>query len=147
MDGIIKFFAVCSFGLTLLLFSCDAVRSDLPNVEDCGTYDYNDCNTIQPTEAEVLINFSISSKVKYVPFEVYEGYVDDQVLRFRDTAWADQLSYYLPVDKRWSVKAKYLQNEKTIYVIDGGKLYTHHKKVCDSTCWSVDKLELNAILK
>lgn len=147
MDGIIKFFLLLAFSLSLSLFSCDATRSDLPNVEDCEHYDYIDCNTIEPTEAEVLINFSISTKVKSVPFEVYKGYVDDHDLLFRDTAWSDQLSYYLPVNERWAVKAKYVLNGKITYVIDGGKLFKHSKKVCDSTCWSVDNLELDAILK
>ena len=147
MDGLIKWVLLLCFSMITLLFSCDASQSDLPDVEDCEHYDYKDCNTVEPYDAEMIINFSISSKTKYVPFEVYKGYVDDQVLLFRDTSWSDQLSYNMPVNERYSIKAKYKKDGKTIYVIDGGKLKVHSKKVCDSTCWSVDHLELDAILK
>ena len=131
----------------VVLFSCEAESSDLPNVEDCEHYDYKDCNATQPYEASMTINFSITSQNKEVVFEVYKGYVDDNNLFFRDTSTVASLSYYMPVNEYWSVLAIYHRDGKTIKVIDGGKIKVHSKKVCDSTCWSVDDLVLDAVLK
>ena len=146
MDVRLKVILLWSISMLTVLYSCKSGSSDLPDVEDCEHYDYADCNSVQPFEADVAFNFSISSKNKMVPFEVYKGYVDDNNLYFKDTSWSDRLIYQLPVNEYWSVKAAYKSGGKTVFVIDGGKLKVHSKKVCDSTCWSVDDLELDAII-
>ena len=135
------------FTVLLAFSACNAASSDLPNVEDCENYDYQDCNTVQPYEAKLQINFSITSKIKSVPFEVYKGYVEDNNLFFRDTAYSAFLEYDVPVDNYYTVKAIYQMEGKTLKVIDGGNIKTHSKSVCDSTCWSVNDLNLSVIIK
>ena len=132
---------------TLSLFACEADSTDLPDVEDCENYDYQDCNTVQPFEAKMIINFSVSSKIKSVPFVVYKGYVDDNNIYFQDTAWDANVEYLMPVDEYWSIMATYKVDGKTIKVIDGGSIKVHSANVCDSTCWSVKDLVLDAIIK
>ena len=133
--------------MTLGLLSCNADSTDLSYVEDCENYNYKDCNTIEPIEASLFINFSISSKIKFVSFEVYKGYVDDNNLYFQDTSWNASMEYQMPVNEYWSVKATYHIDGKTIKVIDGGNIKVQSAKVRDSTCWSVNNLVLNAIIK
>lgn len=144
----IKTFLVFSITVFVLgQYACKGGASDLPNVEDCENYDYQDCNTIQPFEAKMVINFSVSSKIKSVAFEVYKGYVDDNNLYFQDTAWDASKEYLMPVDEYWSVKATYHIDGKTIKVIDGGNIKVTNANVCDSTCWSVNELVLDAAIK
>jgi hypothetical protein len=134
-------------GSLLALYSCKGSADDLPEVEDCDKYFYEDCNTIQPIEADMTIHFSINTHIKQVAFEVYKGYVDDNHLFFRDTTTNTSVTYRMPVDEYWSVLAIYQRDGKTIKVIDGDKIRVHSKKVCDSTCWSVSNIDLEVELK
>jgi len=142
-----RYFAFFVGFFILSFVACEATSSDLPNVDDCENYTYQDCNTTEPLEANLVINFSISSRNKSVVFEVYKGYVDDNNLYFRDTSWESSIEYSVPVNEYYSVMAIYHLDGKTIKVIDGGSIKTHSKKVCDSTCWSVKDLGLNAYIK
>ena len=131
---------------TLSLFACEEKTADFTAV-DCETYDYHNCNTLRPIEAKMLINFSVSSRIKSVPFIVYKGYVDDNNIYFQDTAWDASIEYLMPVNEYWSIMATYKIDGKTIKVIDGGSIKAHSSNVCDSTCWTVNELVLDAIIK
>ena len=127
----------------LLLFSCKQASSDLPNVQDCENYYYEDCNTIEPIEGSVHLKFSINQKIHSVIFDVYKGYVDEGNLFFSDTSYDSEVDYIMPVDQYYSVKAKYIINGVSLKVIDGGELRKTSKQVCDSTCWATNELKLD----
>lgn len=130
-----------------LSIACKNDTYDLPYAEDCENYDYYDCNTTEPQEASMFLNFSINSQVEFVVFDVFKGYTDDDNLFFTDSCWTSQIEYYMPVNQYYSVRATYHIDGKTIKVIDGDELKTKSAKVCDSTCWSVNTLDLNLTLK
>ena len=132
--------------LLFLFVRCAEDRVDLPDVEDCENYDYQDCNTTNPVDAEVKFNFSINKQIHYVSFEVYKGTIDDGTFFFADTAFSSDEYYMLPVDEYYSAIATYHLDGKVVKVIDGGKLRKSSKKVCDSTCWAVNKLSMDLIL-
>lgn len=133
--------------LILSLYACEPINSDFPYIEDCENYDYYDCNTSEPFESNLVLNFTMSSRIKFVAFEVYKGYVDDDHLYFCDTSWESSIEYRVPVDEYYSVMAIYHLDDKTIKVIDGGAIKTQSKRVCDSICWSVNELFLNVYIK
>jgi hypothetical protein len=124
-------------------FSCKESSVDLPNVENCENYYYEDCNTIEPVEGSVRLNFSINKQIHMVVFDVYKGYVDEGNLFFSDTSWNSNIEYIMPINQYYSVKATYLINGISLKVIDGGELKNYSKQVCDSTCWAADELTLD----
>ncbi|RLD66969.1 MAG: hypothetical protein DRI84_03630 [Bacteroidetes bacterium] len=131
------------FGFLSYLYSCERGGADLPNVEDCENYYYEDCNTVEPFEGNLTLIFSINQQVHSVTFEVYKGNVDDGNLFFSDTSWNSSVDYIVPTNEYYSVKATYQVNGKQLHVIDGGSLRKFSRLVCDSTCWAVDDLSLD----
>lgn len=130
-----------------LIYSCKQDEVDLPEVEDCTSYMYEDCNTVEPIDGIVRFFFSINQHNNYVIFDVYQGNVDDGNLYFRDTSWNSSLEYILPVEQYYSVKATYIVDGNSLKVVDGGKIRTYSSVVCDSTCWGMNKLELDLSIK
>jgi hypothetical protein len=136
------------FWLLLLLFtSCEQEKVDLPNVEDCDHYYYEDCNTQEPFESGVRFDFSINRQTHFVVFEVYKGTVDEGSLFFTDTAFDASVTYIMPVNEYYSAIATYQVDGKTIKVIDGGNLVKQGKTVCDSTCRGVNELVLDLSIR
>jgi len=125
------------------LYSCTENNTDLPNVEDCENYYYEDCNTVEPIEGSVHLKFSINQKIHSVVFDVYKGYADEGNLFFSDTSYDSEVDYIMPIDQYYSVKAKYIINGVSLKVIDGGELRKKSKQVCDSTCWATNELKLD----
>lgn len=130
-----------------LISSCEADDIDLPEVEDCSNYMYEDCNSVEPIDGIARFFFSINEQNSFVVFDVYLGNVDDGNWFFRDTSWNSTVEYVLSVDQYYSVKATYNANGKSLKVIDGGEIRKYSKVVCDSTCWDISELELDISIK
>jgi len=131
--------------IILLSISCNKGTFDNSDV-DCYTYDYADCSTTRPYEAEVNLIFSINNDFNWVPFEIYKGTVDKGELLLRDTAWNSKITYVMPIPETYSVRAKYERNGQIIYAIDGAELKASSKQICDSICWSVDIKDFDLML-
>jgi hypothetical protein len=139
-----------SFLLAALMFSviifntgCD----ETVNEEDCDTYNYYDCNTIEPYEAELKLTFSISKNITKVAFEIYKGRIEENNIIIRDTAFSTKLSYTLEIPEYYSVRAKYEVDGKTIYTVDGVKMDKKSVQKCDSICWKDSNKELDLTLQ
>ncbi|NCO54705.1 MAG: hypothetical protein COS14_14155 [Bacteroidetes bacterium CG02_land_8_20_14_3_00_31_25] len=105
---------------------------------DCTTYDYSNCNTIEPTNADVTITITKQTKDSKVPVWLYKGkYGNSQELIFFDTILDVETKFNLQLNNDYYAIAKYYKNEKTIYAIDGSYLKKVGKAVCDSTCWII----------
>ena len=120
----------------ILSTSCNKDSAKYSDV-DCDTYDYSDCQSIEPVETDLKLLFTINKNYSWVPFEIYKGSVDKGELVLRDTAWNSTITYVMPIPEKYSVKAIYELNGQTIYTIDGAKLEATSVPVCDSNCWSV----------
>lgn len=131
--------------IILLSVSCNKNLFDNKDV-DCYTYDYSDCLTSKPYEAEVNLIFSINKDFHRVPFEIYKGNVDNGELLLQDTAWDSKITYVMPIPETYSIRAKYEHNGQIIYAIDGAELKATSKQICDSTCWSVDVTDFDLML-
>lgn len=104
------------------------------------------CITERPDSAWVNIDFSYSRFNTPIPFVIYNGDVEDELIVMRDTAYLDLVSYYLPVDERYSIKAVYSVNGQTITAYDGGKLKLYKGWNCDERCYDAPDLNLDCKL-
>jgi len=126
--------------LTIILFSsCEQTVSN----EDCETYNYYDCNTVEPFEAELKMSFTISKNIHSVAFEIYKGGFDENNVIVNDTAWDSSVTYNMPIPEYYSVRATYKVDGKTIYTIDGVKMDKNSVQKCDSICWKDANKELD----
>ncbi len=142
MDVIIKkCLLIIILGL-IFTVSCESDVSD----EDCETYDYVGCNTLEPYEAEVALKFTIKDN-EYVPFEIIKGRVENGTTIVYDTANVTEIVYILEIPQYYTVKAKYKNGNTTIYAIDGVEMKANDVKKCDSVCWEMDDFRLDMTLK
>jgi hypothetical protein len=125
--------------VVLLILPAAGCKKMMPVPDDCGSYNYNDCNTTEPDVTEAKLTFSITSRTPYVPFIIYKGNVESGKPVFYDTAFNTDVYYYLEFGK-YSVKAEYKTDDKTIYVIDGDEAEKWSNNICDSVCWGWDSL-------
>ena len=124
----------------LLLFG--GCKKFMSEPDDCSYYDYNNCTTKEPTLVDATFTFTISNQIPYVPFIVYKGNIEDNNPIFYDTAYNSNVYYYLDFGK-YSIKATYHIEGKTIYVIDGALAEKWSNQICDSVCWGWDSLNLD----
>lgn len=129
------------FALTIV--SCEETISE----EDCATYNYYDCNTIKPIEADLKFKFSLSPKIKMVAFEIYKGNIEQNNIIIRDTAKSSTVTYIMPIPEYYSARAIYKEDGKTIYVVDGVKMDVKSVQKCDSVCWKDSNEEMDLTLQ
>jgi len=142
-DKIRILLATLMFSVIIFNTGCDDTVSD----EDCETYNYYDCNTIEPYEAELKLTFSISKNITKVPFEIYKGSIEDNNIIVYDTAFSTKLSYTLEIPEYYSVRAKYEIDGKVIYTVDGIKMDKKSVQKCDSVCWKDATKDLDLTLQ
>ena len=128
----------------LSFYGCQKIYVD---EENCDTYDYAECNTIEPKLADLEVSVSINPLNTKIPITVYIGYYDNKVKLFTDTLKQTSKIYRLPVSNYYSVLAKYNTPNGIIYALDGGKLDKQKQNVCDSTCWWEKGRQINLRLK
>ena len=133
------------FILGSVLISCKDTTTN--NTVDCSTYDYSDCNSIQPFEGNMHVKLSINSENPAVPLTIYRGKLEDNVVFLRDTVSESIYDTMLPVDNFYTVTAKYSKGSSTIIAVDGDKISSSNTVTCDSTCWSVKSGSVNVKLK
>lgn len=105
---------------------------------DCTTYDYSNCNTVEPTEATITITITKQNNDSKVPVWIYKGkYGQSQDLLFIDTLNEVDAKYILQLNQDYYAIAKYNVDSKTIFAVDGSYLKKVGKAVCDSTCWII----------
>ena len=135
---------VVSFFIALLLVSC---FKELSNDDvDCSTYDYSDCNTIEPDKAKLSVKLTINTENQSVPITIYSGKFEDNNIFLVDTVAKDNYDTLLPIGY-YTVAAKYIKGSDTILAMDGAKTSKSKNVTCDSTCWKVTSADFNVKLK
>lgn len=123
--------------------SCEKNDNDV----DCSSYDYSDCNTIEPAYGNVHVKLSIEGENKKIPLTIYDGKLEDNLVVLKDTAYQTTYDTLLPIDHFYTVKAEYHEGSRTIFAIDGDKTTKSNTRTCDSICWSVKEASINVKLK
>jgi hypothetical protein len=136
-------FGLLSIVLVLFLYSCEETVTD----EDCETYNYYDCNSVEPFEAELTMKFTISKNIHRVAFEIYKGGFDENNIIVYDTARNSTVTYNMPIPEYYSVRAVYKLEDKTLYTIDGVKMDKKSVQKCDSVCWKDANKELDLTIQ
>ena len=131
-------YSVLLFFLILagILYSCN---------EKIFTGDVNcdECYEIKPDSADIIVHLTIDDENPVVPLVVYRGQVEDNNIEYVDTAYGKTYYLYVPVNAYYSVEAKYISGNKTIYTVDGDKLQIKHvSDACSSDCWIITGGEL-----
>jgi len=126
----------------LILLSFGGCKKYMESPDDCSYYDYNNCNTTEPQVTDATFKFTLNGQISYVPFIIYKGDIEDGTPLYYDTAFSSMVYYYLDFGK-YSVKATYKVDGKTIYVIDGGFAEKWSNQICDSVCWGWDSLNFD----
>jgi len=136
-------FGLLSIVLVLFLYSCEETVTD----EDCETYNYYDCNSVEPFEAKLTMKFTISKNIHWVAFEIYKGGFDENNIIVYDTARNSTVTYNMPIPEYYSVRAIYKLEDKTLYTIDGVKMDKKSVQKCDSVCWKDANKELDLTIQ
>ena len=145
MDVIIK--KISAIAILLILGSAYACTDESYNEEiDCQSYNYNDCNTIEPFDANVDLLFSMKGN-QSVPFEIIEGKIEDGKTIIYDTAHTSKITYIMAIPNYYTVKAEYTIGDKTVYAVDGVEMKARSTQRCDSICWETPPFNLDLTLQ
>jgi hypothetical protein len=92
----------------------------------------------------MTIKFTINKDFKEVPFILYRGDFEDNQIDWIDTSHTATKDIWVRTDQKYSVKAKYRKGDKTLYVIDGGKVKVLLVTgACDQDCYVIKDEALN----
>ncbi|MCK5846375.1 MAG: hypothetical protein KAG84_02980 [Bacteroidales bacterium] len=138
-----RFVIIIVLSILLVNYSCEQSVSD----EDCATYNYYDCNTLEPFEADLKLQFSITQNNNKIPFEIIEGKIEDGKTIIYDTATTSTITFIMPLPQYYTVKATYKNGSKTIYAIDGLEMKARSIRKCDSMCWTIPTFMLDLRLQ
>lgn len=124
---------ICITCSVFLLSNCNK------DTDDCDPDAY--CDTL-PYDSG-YVNIQSSYKGQGIPIIVYNGYVEDNDVLFYDTMWDVEYSYWLPLDKRYSVEAYYYESNKTIIALDGAKIKQASFWNCGEECYEESEITLD----
>jgi hypothetical protein len=128
--------------LALVALSVAACNNNDP---DCIDYVPN-CNLVEPTEGTLRIHITRDAQNTRIPIAVYNGYIEDNVLYFRDTISTAEVSYAVPFG-RYSASAGYQRGGDQITAIDGDKVRLKSNNDCDYTCYTTVDGDIDLRLK
>lgn len=140
MRGIIT---IILFVSTVLLFSCEELNS----IVQCS-----ECVFDEPQSAELRIKTGTTDWNTHgsqpVVIRIYEGNLEDDILKASFTTISDVTSYTVSLNKKYTVTATYKIDDNTYITVDSavpGVKYI--KNQCDEPCYYVYGRTLNLRLK
>lgn len=98
--------------------------------------DCYDCFQVRPDSGKLIVTVTINDENPYVPLVIYQGNIEDNNIEFVDTSYTDEYWVRVPVNKYYSIAAKYKSGDKTIFAADGDDFkikYTEND--CDYPCY------------
>jgi hypothetical protein len=107
-----------------------------------------DCYDEKPVEGELTIKVSVPPGNEAVGVNIYRGKYENNMLLFTDSVRDKEITYFLPVNSFYTVSAEYERDNKTIFVIDGGKISVKKQTNDDgSVCWNLYNVSIDLRLK
>jgi hypothetical protein len=130
--------------MALLMILCGSCNEKIYT----GDVDCEECYTEEPENADLIIELTISNRYPRVPIVIYKGNVEDNQVIYVDTVDYSPVYAYVPVDRKYSVKAEYKKDDKTLFAVDGTKLSVKVvSNACEESCYVIDNEKLDARLK
>lgn len=113
-----------------------------------GDVNCDECYTDKPGNADLVINLTINNKFKAVPVTVYYDDVEDNKIVVADTAFNTPYYLYVPVNRRYSVKAEYRDDLEVIYAVDGTNLKVLSvADACEVSCYVIENENIDVRLR
>jgi len=132
-----KYFAFLILILLVVSINSSCNKTD-PNCQISTS-----CYTEKIDSGDVTINISYEAGQPGVPVILYDGYVEDNVILWSDTLYQSNITFYLPVGKRFAAEAYYVTSNQTIVALDGSKLKDNTNEECNITCYQFPTLTLD----
>ncbi|RPI41068.1 MAG: hypothetical protein EHM46_06930 [Bacteroidetes bacterium] len=127
--------------LFLLVISCGE-KVFTENV-DCAA-----CYSPEPDTAYLYVDLTINKDFPEVPLVLYRGDVEQADIDYVDTAYASPYRVAVAVDQKYSVKAKYRKDDRTLYAIGGTRIkILLVTATCDQDCYVVKNDRINVKIR
>ncbi len=98
--------------------------------------DCNDCYTTRPEWGPLNVVMTINEENPFVPLTVYRGDFEDNNIEYVDTSYWTEYWVDVPVDKEYSIVAKYKRGDEIIKVVDASKLKVKYTSTdCQNPCY------------
>lgn len=132
-----------------LLISATILNScnDPWDYNDDDECNYEDCNTLEPTEGKFIVKVTCDLNYPSVPITIYKGYYDTGSIFLQDTLYGNPKTYLLPLNQYYTIAAIYDTPSGQVIAVDGGELKKSQYYECDSTCWKENEVKVNVQLK
>ena len=115
--------------LSLSVFACERKF-------EIFEFNCEDCYQERPDYGPLIIYFSIGGENEYVLYTIYKGEFEDCIVEYADTAFYNEEQIDVPVNEYYSVEAKYVSGNDTIYVVDGDQFKLKKETTeCDKKCY------------
>lgn len=121
-------------GIVLLLIALGVACNDYLGINvDC-----DDCWSVKPDSADLIINLTINNHHREVPIRVYRGNIESGQVDWIDTVRETPYYLYSAIDQYYSVAAEYKVDGKTIIAVDGDVMKAKDAtSSCEFECWIV----------
>ena len=145
-----RFLNIIIFLVLLIFASC---RFNLLLQDDQEQYsNYFNCNTTEPKVAFLKVKFTRSPNQRNPLIFLFSGRFEEHLIL--DTLATDTVPSYrdyilisVEVEHFYTVMARYIRGDDTIYAIDGNYISKSFYYFCDTICWEVNGNKLNIKLK
>jgi hypothetical protein len=108
----------------------------------------SECYFPKPDSAYITIKFTVNGDFKEIPFVLYRGDFEDNEIDWIDTSYAATKDIWVRTDQKYSVKAKYIKGDKTLYAIDEGKIKVLHvTDACHEECYVMEDKTINVEIR
>jgi hypothetical protein len=127
------------FIVTILMFCASCGEKIFTGDVDCS-----ECYQEKPDSADLIINVTLNDTFAKVPLTIFRGDVEDGEIEYADTAYESPYYLYVPVNRKYSVRAEYKKARTTLYTIDGTKLkILLVTEACDQECYVIENETLH----
>ena len=136
------FFSISIFlSFLLLMQNCQTITYD---EEDCY---YNNCNTIEPFETLLSVNYTKNDQNPHPLILLMSGHYEENNIIDTLSPDSTNLQVWVSLNHYYTVVAKYKVGNDSVIAIDGKYLEKKSYWECDSLCWKYDEGYIDVTLK
>ncbi len=130
---------IATFLVLALVFSCEKTFPGLLLCRDCLDSD--------PLMANLELRLNADNK-NGINIEIYEGNLDDSILYKTYATGASSASVFVPINKKYTIVAKYFITGYNYYVINSVTPHSKYDEVqCEKPCYIVVNNKVDMRLK
>lgn len=113
-----------------------------------GDVNCDECYTTKPDEVDLIIEVTLSGGYPEVPIVVYRGEIEENQVEYIDTVYENPYYLYVKTDRKYSVLAKYVKEDKTLYAVDATKpKVLKVTDACDEECYVIEDVNLDVRIR